>query len=105
MVTAAVILSSDDPMWEQYRGSKNVSEKKRIRFYHHIRKHAIAYSIGHATVAEIDHLNILHATMLAMRRAVDGLAVRPSNVLVDGNRVPDMVCPAEAVIGGDDFGS
>jgi len=102
VVTAAVILSSDDPMRGQYRDSKKVSEKKRIRFYHHIRKHAVAYSIGHATVAEIDHLNILHATMLAMCRAVDGLTVKPSKVLVDGNRTPDMAYPAEAVIGGDD---
>jgi len=102
VVTAAVILSPDDPMWGQYRDSKKVSEKKRIRFYYHIRKHAVAYSIGHATVAEIDHLNILHATMLAMRRAVDGLAVRPSKVLVDGNRIPDMAYPAEAIVGGDD---
>jgi len=102
VVTAAVILSPDDPMWGQYRDSKKISEKKRIRFYHHIRKHAVAYSIGHATVVEIDHINILHATMLAMRRAVDGLTIKPSNVLVDGNRVPDMACPVEAVIGGDD---
>jgi len=102
VVTAAVILSPDDPMWGQYRDSKRVAEKKRIRLYHHIRKHAVAYSMGHATVAEIDRLNILHATMLAMRRAVDGLTVKPSNVLVDGNRVPDMAYPVEAVVGGDD---
>jgi len=102
VVTTAVILSPDDPMWGQYRDSKKVSEKKRIRFYHHIRKHAVAYSIGYATVEEIDHLNILHATMLAMRRAVDGLIVKPSNVLVDGNRIPDMTCPVEAIVGGDD---
>ncbi len=101
VVTAAVILSPDDPMWGQYRDSKKISEKKRIRFYHHIRKHAVAYSIGHATVEEIDSLNILHATMLAMRRAVDGLTVKPSSVLVDGNRTPDMAYPVEAVIGGD----
>jgi len=102
VVTAAVILSPDDPFLGQYRDSKKVSEKKRIRIYHHLRKHAVAYSIGHATVAEIDHLNILHATMLAMRRAVDDLTVKPSKVLVDGNRVPDLPVPAEAVIGGDD---
>jgi len=102
VVTAAVILSPDDPMWGQYRDSKKVSEMKRIRIYHHIRKHAIAYSTAFATVEEIDRLNILHATMLAMRRAVDGLNVRPSTVLVDGNRVPDMAYPVEAVIGGDD---
>ncbi|MDQ6958027.1 MAG: ribonuclease HII [Mariprofundaceae bacterium] len=102
VVTAAVILSPDDPMLGQYRDSKKVSAKKRIRLYHHIRQYAVAYSLGSATVAEIDHLNILHATMLAMRRAVDGLTVKPSNVLVDGNRVPDMAYPVKAVVGGDD---
>ncbi len=102
VVTAAVILSPDDPMWGHYRDSKKVSVKKRIRFYHHIRKHAVAYSIGYATVVEIDRLNILYATMLAMCRAVDGLVVKPSNVLVDGNRAPDMAYPVEAIVGGDD---
>jgi len=102
VVTAAVILSPDDPFLGQYRDSKKVSEKKRVRIYHHLRKHALAYSIGHATVAEIDHLNILHATMLAMGRAVDGLSVKPSKVLVDGNRVPDMAYPVKAIVGGDD---
>jgi len=102
VVTAAVILSPDDSMLGQYRDSKKVSEKRRIRIYHHLRKAAVAYSIGYATVSEIDSLNILHATMLAMCRAVDGLRVKPSKVLVDGNRVPDMAYPVEAVIGGDD---
>ncbi len=102
VVTAAVILSPDDPMLGQYRDSKKVSEKKRVRIYHHLRKHVVAYSIGYATVAEIDHLNILHATMLAMRRAVDGLGVKPTRVLVDGNCVPDMAYSVGAVVGGDD---
>lgn len=102
VVTAAVILSPDDPMLGQYRDSKRVSEKKRIRIYHHIRKHAVAYSVAQATVEEIDRLNILHATMFAMRRAVDGLAVRPTEVVVDGNRCPDVPFPVSAVIGGDD---
>jgi len=103
VVTAAVILSPEDPMLGQYRDSKKVSEKKRVRIYHHIRNYAVAYSIGYATVTEIDHLNILHATMLAMRRAVDGLNVKPSRVLVDGNRVPDMAYPVKAIVGGDDL--
>lgn len=102
VVTAAVILSPADPMLGQYRDSKKVSEKKRVRIYHHLREHAVTYAIGYASVEEIDRLNILHATMLAMRRAVDGLHVKPSTVLVDGNRVPDMAYPTEAVIGGDD---
>jgi ribonuclease HII len=102
VVTAAVILSPDDPYLGQYRDSKRVSEKKRVRLYHHIRKHAVAYSVAQASVEEIDRLNILHATMFAMRRAVDGLHIRPSEVVVDGNRCPDMSLPVSAVIGGDD---
>jgi len=102
VVTAAVILSPDDPYLGQYRDSKRVAEKKRIKIYHHIRKHALAYSVSLASVEEIDHLNILHATMLSMRRSVEGLAIIPSKVLVDGNRVPDLTLPAEAIIGGDD---
>ncbi|MFC1542634.1 ribonuclease HII [Pseudomonadota bacterium] len=102
VITAAVILSPDDPMLGQYRDSKRVSEKKRIRIYHHIRKHAVAYSVAQANVEEIDRLNILHATMFAMRRAVEGLQIRPAEVVVDGNRCPDMSLPVSAVIGGDD---
>ncbi|MGE0256662.1 MAG: ribonuclease HII [Alphaproteobacteria bacterium] len=62
---------------------------------------AVAIGVGMASVAEIDALNILHATMLAMRRAVDALAVRPGFALVDGNRLPDLPCPARAVVRGD----
>ena len=102
VVTAAVILSPDDPFLGQYRDSKKVSEKKRLKLYHHIRKTAVAYAVAQASVEEIDHLNILHATMFAMRRAVDGLVIRPSEVVVDGNRCPDMPVPVSAVIGGDD---
>jgi len=103
VVTAAVILSPDDPYLGQYRDSKRVAEKKRLKLYHHIRKHAVAYSVTLASIEEIDELNILHATMLSMRRSVDGLSVVPSKVLVDGNRVPDLTVPAEAIIGGDDL--
>ncbi len=102
VVTAAVILSADDPYLGKYRDSKKVAEKKRLRLYHHIRKHAVACSVSMATTAEIDRLNILHATMLSMRRSVEGLSVTPASVLVDGNRIPDLAVPAEAIIGGDD---
>jgi ribonuclease HII len=102
VVTAAVILSPDDPFLGQYRDSKKVSEKKRLRIYHHIRKHAVAYAVAQASVEEIDQLNILHATMFAMRRAVDGLNVKPTEVVVDGNRCPEVPYPVSAVIGGDD---
>jgi ribonuclease HII len=102
VVAAAVILSPNDPLYGQYRDSKKVSERKRQRLYHHIRKSALAYSLAHASVEEIDRLNILHATMLAMRRAVEALPQAPSKVLVDGNRCPDMPVPVSAIIGGDD---
>ncbi len=103
VVTAAVILSPDDPYLGSYRDSKKVSEKKRLRQYHHIRRHALAYAVTMATVEEIDQINILHATMLSMRRSVEALFIQPSKVLVDGNRVPDLTMPAEAIIGGDDL--
>ncbi len=102
VVTAAVILSPDDPYLGKYRDSKRVAEKKRLKLYHHIRTHAVAYSVTMASLEEIDQLNILHATMLSMRRSVQGLSVTPTRVLVDGNRVPDLAIPAEAIIGGDD---
>ena len=102
VVTAAVILSPDDPYLGQSRDSKKVAEKKRLKLYHHIRKHAVAYSVAQATVEEIDRLNILHATMFAMRRAVEGLYVRPTEVVVDGNRCPEVPYPVSAVVGGDD---
>ncbi len=103
VVTAAVILSPDDPMLGKYRDSKRVSEKKRIKQYHHIRKHAVAYAVAQGTTEDIEHLNILHATMLSMRRCVEALPIQPSEVVVDGNRVPDMAYPVSAVIGGDDL--
>jgi len=102
VVTAAVILSPDDPYLGQYRDSKKVAEKKRLKLYHHIRRHAVACSVSMATIDEIDRLNILHATMLSMRRSVEGLVIMPARVLVDGNRIPDLAVPAEAIIGGDD---
>ncbi len=102
VVTAAVILSPDDIYLGKYRDSKKVPEKKRLKLYHHIRNNAVAYSVSMASVEEVDHLNILHATMLSMRRSVEGLEITPSKVLVDGNRVPDLALPAEAIIGGDD---
>ncbi|MFQ5518955.1 MAG: ribonuclease HII [Mariprofundus sp.] len=103
VVTAAVILSPDDPYLGKYRDSKKVAEKKRLKLYHHIRKHAVAYSVSMASIEEIDQINILHATMLSMRRSVQSLSPAPSKVLVDGNRIPDLTVPTEAIIGGDDL--
>ncbi|MDX8380794.1 MAG: ribonuclease HII [Ghiorsea sp.] len=103
VVTAAVILSPQDPMLGQYRDSKKVSEKKRIKIYHHIRQYAVSYAVAQANLEDIDELNILHATMKAMTDSVMKLHIQPSSVVVDGNRVPvGMPVPTTAVIGGDD---
>jgi len=87
VVTAAVILDPDNPI-EGLMDSKKLSEKKRALLSIEIREKAIAWSLGRANPQEIDTLNILHATMLAMQRAVAGLSVEPDFVLVDGNRCP-----------------
>ena len=100
VVTAAVIL---DPAWPiaGLADSKKLSEKRRLSLYDEILDKALAYAIGRCSPAEIDTLNILHATLLAMQRAVAGLSLAPGWVLVDGNRTPDFGLPALAVVKGD----
>ncbi len=100
VVAAAVILDPQRPI-EGLADSKKLTEKKRRQLSHIIRERSLAWSISRAEVEEIDALNILHATMLAMKRAVDALALQPHRALVDGNRLPDLTCDAEAVIRGD----
>ncbi len=100
VVTAAVILDPDNPI-EGLMDSKALTERKRERLFDEIRERAAAWAIGRAEVHEIDEINILHATMLAMQRAVAGLALPPSEVLIDGNRCPELPCPARAIIKGD----
>lgn len=100
VVTAAVILDPEHPI-EGLDDSKKLSEKKRNKLVDEIKQYAISWSIGRATPEEIDTLNILHATMLAMQRAVAGLSVAPDYVLVDGNRTPTFAVPSQAVIQGD----
>ncbi|MFZ5506761.1 MAG: ribonuclease HII [Pseudomonadota bacterium] len=98
---AAVILDPARPI-DGLNDSKKLSEKKREALAPLIRERALAWAVGIATVEEIDRLNILHATMLAMRRAVEGLAMPPDQVLIDGNRVPPgLTVPARAIVGGD----
>mgnify|MGYP000129681404 CR=1 FL=1 len=87
VVTAAVILDPDNEI-EGLADSKKLSEKKRAVLAEEIKEKALAWSIGRASPEEIDTINILHATMLAMQRAVEGLAIEPDYVLVDGNRCP-----------------
>lgn len=81
--------------------SKKLSEARREQLAILIRENALAWSVASASAAEIDQLNILQATMLAMRRAVEGLSVLPDEVLVDGNRVPQLALPARAIVKGD----
>ncbi|MBB1381578.1 ribonuclease HII, partial [Shewanella sp. SR41-2] len=88
VVTAAVILDPNKPI-VGLNDSKKLSEKRRNALYQQIMDNALSVSVGRASPAEIDELNILHATMLAMQRAVAGLSILPERVLVDGNRVPD----------------
>ncbi|MGY4676824.1 ribonuclease HII [Pasteurella sp. P03HT] len=100
VVTAAVILDPNHPI-VGLNDSKKLSEKKRLALAEEIKKKALAWSLGRAEPEEIDELNILHATMLAMKRAVENLKIQPHLVLVDGNRVPDVTMPAQAIIKGD----
>jgi ribonuclease HII len=82
--------------------SKKLSPQRRIALAEQIRNESVAWALGRAEVEEIDRINILQASLLAMRRAVEALAVAPESVLVDGNRLPrGLCCPAQAVVGGD----
>jgi ribonuclease HII len=81
--------------------SKSISEKRRQLLSDEIKERALSVSIGRASVEEIDALNVLQASHLAMRRAVEGLSPRPDHVLVDGNKVPDFGVSAEAIVQGD----
>lgn len=97
---AAVILDPARPI-PGLRDSKKVPEPGRIRLAGEIRAHALAWSVAWATEAEIDELNILHATLLAMRRAVLGLRPGAMEALIDGNRCPVLPIPARAIVKGD----
>ncbi|MCD6055090.1 MAG: rnhB [Gammaproteobacteria bacterium] len=100
-VVAAAVILPGDLVIPGLNDSKKVSPRLRERLYSIITQSALAYSIASADVAEIDKLNILWASLLAMRRAVEGLSLKPDHVLIDGNRTPDLSCSCEAIIGGD----
>lgn len=100
VVAAAVILDELHPI-PGLADSKKLTARQRERLYDEIRAHALCCSVAEASVEEIDRLNILQATLLAMQRAVQGLRLRPARVLVDGNRLPVLEVPADAVVGGD----
>ncbi len=100
VVAAAVILNPSKPI-VGLDDSKKLSEKKREALYDEIKSKARCWSIARASVEEIDQINILQASLLAMKRAVDGLSVMPEYVLVDGNRLPNWDYPSRAVVKGD----
>jgi ribonuclease HII len=100
VVTAAVILNPNKPI-AGLTDSKKLSEKRRTELAVLIKQNALCWALGRAEPAEIDQLNILHATMLAMRRAVAALSIKPEWVLVDGNRTTDFGLPATAIVKGD----
>lgn len=97
---AAVVLDPEHPI-DGLNDSKKLTEKRREELFDQIIERARAWSLATASVAEIDEINILHASMLAMHRAVDGLKAKFDIVLVDGNRLPRWPYQAEAVVGGD----
>ena len=100
VVAAAVILDDLQPI-KGLNDSKLLTPRTRERLFDEIHAKALCFCIAQASVEEIDTLNILQATMLAMRRAVEGLRLRPHKVLVDGNRIPILKIAAEAIVGGD----
>ncbi|MBA4195298.1 MAG: ribonuclease HII [Comamonadaceae bacterium] len=100
VVAAAVILDDLHPI-AGLNDSKKLSASRREALFDEIRAKALCCSVAEASVEEIDRLNILQATLLAMRRAVQGLRLKPAKVLVDGNRLPPLEVLAEAIVGGD----
>jgi ribonuclease HII len=100
VVAAAVILDDQNPI-EGLADSKVLAPSRREELYHLIRARALAFCVAQATVDEIDTFNILQATLLAMRRAVEGLRLTPVRVLIDGNQLPLLRVSSEAIIKGD----
>ena len=100
VVAAAVILDPKKPI-EGLTDSKKLTEKRREELSILIKENALSWSLGRAEVEEIDEINILQASMLAMKRAVEGLSIEAKHCLIDGNRCPALKCTSEAIIKGD----
>lgn len=100
VVAAAVVLGKDHGI-KGLNDSKKLSEKKRESLFSQIQEASVAWCIARASVDEIDSLNILHASLLAMKRSVQGLSIQPQHVFVDGNKLPEWKYSAEAVVQGD----
>lgn len=100
-VCAAAVILPKGVIIDGVNDSKKLSEKKRDALFDVIREKALAYSIAYATVDEIEDINILNATMLAMRRAVEGLSVKADYAMIDGNKIPELNIDAECIVKGD----
>ena len=100
-VFAAAVILPTDKCIEGVNDSKKLSEKKREALFEVIKAEAVSYSIAFATVEEIEEMNILNATMLAMKRAVEGLPVPADYAMIDGNRLPDLSVPSRFIVKGD----
>lgn len=100
-VYAAAVIFDEGVSIDGLNDSKKLSEKKREALFDEIIEKAKAYCITASTVEEIERINILQAAMLAMKRAVEGLSIVPDMVIIDGNQLPDLTCPAQAVVKGD----
>ena len=100
-VYAAAVVLNDETLIDYLNDSKKISESRREKLYDEIIQKADAYCIAYASVEEIDRLNILQASMLAMKRAVESLGLRPELALIDGNRLPELECPAKCLVKGD----
>lgn len=100
-VIAAAVIFDPKTAIQGLADSKACTAQQREKLFHQICEQALAFAVGRAEVFEIDQLNILHATMLAMQRAVAALSITPHHVLIDGNRCPELQCSSEAIIKGD----
>lgn len=100
-VCAAAVILPEGVVIDGVNDSKKLSEKKRESLFDVIREQALSYSIAYATVDEIEEINILNATMLAMRRAIDGLDIKADYAMIDGNKIPPIDIDAECIVKGD----
>ena len=100
-VCAAAVILPEGVIMDGVNDSKKLSEKKRESLFDVIREQALSYSIAYATVDEIEEINILNATMLAMRRAIDGLDIKADYAMIDGNKIPPLDIDAECIVKGD----
>lgn len=100
-VCAAAVILPEGVIIDSVNDSKKLSEKKRESLFDVIREQALSYSIAYATVDEIEEINILNATMLAMRRAIDGLEIKADYAMIDGNKIPPIDIDAECIVKGD----